>query len=47
MNKKENIFNQHSALTTFKVKDGKYYKIGVEKSIFALLATSPQAWQLK
>jgi hypothetical protein len=40
MNKKENIFNQHSALTTFKVKDGKYYKIGVEKSIFALLLKS-------
>ncbi|MGB6129293.1 MAG: replication initiation protein [Psychrilyobacter sp.] len=39
-NKKENIFNQHSALTTFKVKDGKYYKIGVEKSIFALLLKS-------
>ena len=39
-NRKENIFNQHSALTTFKVKDGKYYKIGVEKSIFALLLKS-------
>ncbi len=36
-NKKENIFNQHSALTTFRITDGKYYKIGVEKSIFALL----------
>lgn len=38
--KKENIFNQHSALTTFKVQNGKYYKIGVEKSIFALLLKS-------
>ncbi len=33
--KKKEILNQHSALTTFKLKKGKYYKVGVEKSIFA------------
>ncbi len=35
--KKKEVLNQHSALTTFKLKKGKYYKVGVEKSIFALL----------
>ncbi|GLI57701.1 hypothetical protein PM10SUCC1_32150 [Propionigenium maris DSM 9537] len=40
--KKETVLNQHSALTTFKLKEGKYYKIGVEKSIFALLLRAQQ-----
>lgn len=40
--KKNTILNQHSALTTFKLKEGKYYKIGVEKSIFALLLRAQQ-----
>lgn len=40
--KKEAVLNQHSALTTFKLKEGKYYKIGVEKSIFALLLRAQQ-----
>lgn len=34
---KNQILNHNSALTTFKLKKGKYYKVGVEKSIFALL----------
>lgn len=43
LNKKKNtVLNQHSALTTFKLKEGKYYKIGVEKSIFALLLRAQQ-----
>jgi len=41
-NKKNTVLNQHSALTTFKLKEGKYYKIGVEKSIFALLLRAQQ-----
>ena len=40
--KKESILNQHSALTTFKIKEGKYYKIGVEKTVFALLQRAQQ-----
>jgi len=40
--KKDIILNQHSALTTFKLREGKYYKIGVEKSIFALLLRAQQ-----
>lgn len=40
--KKNTVLNQHSALTTFKLKEGKYYKIGVEKSIFALLLRAQQ-----
>lgn len=30
------ILNQHSALATFKLEKGKYYKVPVEKAIFAL-----------
>ncbi len=40
--KKKSILNQHSALTTFKIKEGKYYKIGVEKTVFALLQRAQQ-----
>ena len=40
--KKGTVLNQHSALTTFKIREGKYYKIGVEKSIFALLLRAQQ-----
>ena len=40
--KKDTVLNQHAALTTFKLKEGKYYKIGVEKSIFALLLRAQQ-----
>lgn len=40
--KKEVFLNHHSALTTFKIEEGKYYKTGVEKSIFALLLRSQQ-----
>lgn len=40
--KKDTVLNQHSALTTFKLREGKYYKIGVEKSIFALLLRAQQ-----
>ncbi|MGL6168020.1 MAG: hypothetical protein ACRC0Y_07015 [Fusobacteriaceae bacterium] len=39
-NKKNTILNQHSALTTFKLNKGGYYKIGVEKAIFSLLLKS-------
>ncbi|MGL5426518.1 MAG: hypothetical protein ACRDAS_01240, partial [Cetobacterium sp.] len=38
--KKNTILNQHSALTTFKLNKGGYYKIGVEKTIFSLLLKS-------
>ncbi|MGL4402285.1 MAG: hypothetical protein ACRCTS_00890 [Fusobacteriaceae bacterium] len=34
---KENTLNQHTALTTFFSKDNKYFNVGVEKAIFALL----------
>ncbi len=40
--KKGTVLNQHSALTTFRIREGKYYKIGVEKSIFALLLRAQQ-----
>lgn len=39
-NKKNTTLNQHSALTTFKLNKGGYYKIGVEKAIFSLLLKS-------
>lgn len=34
---KAKVLNQHSALTTFKINNGKYYNAPVEKAIFALL----------
>ena len=35
---KTNTFlNQHSALVTYKVQKGEYYKVAVEKTIFVLL----------
>ncbi|MGL4567753.1 MAG: hypothetical protein ACRCU6_04410, partial [Fusobacteriaceae bacterium] len=39
---KNMILNQHSALTTFQLDEGKYYTTGVEKSVFALLFRSQQ-----
>lgn len=39
------ILNQHSALATFKLEKGKYYKVPVEKAIFALKKESQK--QLK
>ncbi|MGL4533540.1 MAG: hypothetical protein ACRC0V_07150 [Fusobacteriaceae bacterium] len=36
------VLNQHSALTTFQLNEGKYFTTGVEKSIFALLFRSQQ-----
>lgn len=35
--KTNTILNQHSALVTYKVQKGEYYKVAVEKTIFALL----------
>lgn len=34
------VLNQHSALTTFQLNEGKYFTTGVEKTIFALLFRS-------
>ena len=31
------ILNQNSALTTFKLREGKYYKVGTEKALFLLI----------
>lgn len=40
--KKDSILHQHSALTTFKLEEGKYYSSGVEKAVFALLYRTQQ-----
>ena len=34
---KNKILNQHSALTTFKIREGRYYNAPIEKGIFTLL----------
>lgn len=42
MSKDNKVLNQHSALTTFQIKKGKYYNAPVEKGIFALLLREQQ-----